>query len=148
MAYTPPQKTTFIGLFPAFVAVTDDQYAFWSAQAALVTGPMEGCLGARMDLATMLATAHYLTLAGVGTGTEAEMAAQGATGFRRIKSGTIELERADTSNDNDAGEWAATSYGLRVWPMLRACVGGPLVTATGSIGCGHSGYRSGPMPWQ
>ncbi|WP_284279023.1 DUF4054 domain-containing protein, partial [Sphingobium jiangsuense] len=88
MTYTPPSKADFIAIFPSFAAVTDDAYAFWSAQAALVTGPMEGCLGAQMDLATMLATAHYLALAGIGAGAESEMAAQGASGFRRIKSGT------------------------------------------------------------
>lgn len=145
MAYTPPPKADFIAIFPAFAAVTDDAYAFWSAQAALVTGPMEGCLGAQMDLATMLATAHYLALAGIGTGAESEMAAQGASGFRRIKSGTIELERADSAGSGDGGEWAATSYGQRVWPMLKICVAGPLVTGTGTIPCAGGYYRSGPI---
>lgn len=135
MTYTPPSKADFIAIFPSFAAVTDDAYAFWSAQAALVTGPMEGCLGAQMDLATMLATAHYLTLAGIGTGAESEMAAQGASGFRRIKSGTIELERADDASSSDGGEWAATSYGQRVWPMLKVCVAGPRVSSTGYLPC-------------
>ncbi|TCM21480.1 uncharacterized protein DUF4054 [Novosphingobium sp. PhB165] len=149
MAYTPPNKATFIAIFPAFAAVTDEQYAFWSAQAALITDPMEACLGARMDLATMLVTAHYLTQQGIGTGTEAEMAAQGASGFTRIKSGQLELQRSDSSGtDADGGDWATTSYGQRVWPMLSACAGsGPLVSGTGRV-VGVFGYRAGPMPWQ
>lgn len=145
MAYTVPDLATFIGVFPAFAAVTPEQYAFWSAQAAQITEPQQDCLGVRMDLATMLATAHYLALAGIGSGAESEMAAQGASGFKRIKSGTIELERADSAGSSDAGEWGATSYGLRLWPMLRACLAGPRVTATGSLPCG--GYQGGPLPW-
>jgi len=145
MAYTAPDKATFIAIFPAFAAVTDDTYAFWSGQAVLITSPQEACLGERMDLATMLATAHYLAEAGIGTGAESEMAAQGASGFKRIKSGTIELERADSTSASDAGIWGTTSYGLRLWPMLRACVAGPYVTGTGSIPCSGGFYRSGPL---
>jgi hypothetical protein len=99
-----------------------------------------------MDLATMLATAHFLALAGIGAGAESEMAAQGASGFKRIKSGTIELERADSASSSDSGEWGATSYGSRLWPMLRACLAGPRVTGTGVLPCG-GGYQSGPFPW-
>jgi len=146
MAYTPPNRADFIAVFPMFAAVTDEQYAFWSAQAVLITEPQEACLGARMDLASMLATAHFLALAGIGTGAESEMAAQGASGFKRIKSGTIELERADITSGSDAGEWGATSYGLRLWPMLRACLAGPRITGTGTLPCG-GGYQSGPFPW-
>lgn len=147
MAYAPPSKATFTGIFPAFGAVTDEQYAFWSARAARIVEPMQGCLGDDADLAAMLITAHLLTLQGIGTSTEAEMASQGASGFKRIKSGTLELERADSSSGGDAGEWGTTSYGAQVWPMLKACLAGPRVTGTGSLPCG-CGYRSGPLPWQ
>lgn len=135
MPYTAPTKATFVAAFPAFAAVTDDQYAFWSAQAVLVTEPIQACLGDRMDLATMLATAHYLTESGIGTGAESEMAAQGMGGFKRIKSGTIDLDRGDGSTTSDAGSWGTTSYGARVYPMLKACLTGPRVTATGTL-CG------------
>lgn len=147
MPYTAPDKTTFTGLFPAFAAVTDDQYEFWSGHAVSVTEPIEDCLGDRMDLATMLATAHYLTESGIGTGAESEMAAQGMGGFKSIKSGTISLERGDAKSSSDAGVWGSTSYGLRVWPMLRACLAGPRVTGTGALpgGCGFNGF-AGPLP--
>lgn len=148
MAYPPPDRTTFIEVFPALAAVTDTQYTFWSAQAVLITEPIEGCLDARMDLATMLVTAHLLTLQGIGTGAEAEMASQGATGFKRIKSGTLELERGDAASTGEGGLYATTDYGRQVWPMLKACVVGPRVTGTGSLPCGtgFNGYAA-PLPY-
>ncbi|PZU65239.1 DUF4054 domain-containing protein [Sphingobium sp.] len=148
MAYTPPTKATFIAIFPAFAAVADEAYAFWSAQAVLITEPLESCLGARIDLATMRATAHYLTQAGIGTGTESQMAAEGASGFKRIKSASIELERFDSSGAESMGDWGATSYGQQLYPMLKACLTGPRVTGTGAVigGCGFNGF-AGPLPY-
>lgn len=147
MPYTPPPKADFIAIFPTFAAVTDEQYAFWSEQATLVTEPIADCLGQRMDLATMLVTAHYLVLAGIGAGAESEIAAQGTSGFKRIKSGSLELERGDADKASTMGEWGATSYGQRAWPMLSACLAGPRVAGTGTVPYGV-GYRSGPFPWQ
>lgn len=149
MAYTPPEKATFIAIFPAFADVPDEAYDFWSARAGRVVDPMQACLGDDADLACMLITAHYLTQQGIGTSTEAEIAAQGATGFTRIKSGQLELQRSDSSNtDGDGGDWDTTSYGKRVWPMLRACVAGPLVSPTGRgpCGAGFNGF-AGPLPY-
>lgn len=145
MAYTPPDKAAFIAIFPAFAAVTDDAYTFWSGQAVLLTEPWQHCLDARMDLATMRATAWYLTDAGIGTGTESEMAAQGASGFKRIKSGTIELERGEAAAAADAGAYGTNSYGIAFFAMMKPCVSGPRVTGTGHLPCG--GYQGGPFPW-
>ena len=136
MAYVAPNKATFVALFPAFSAVEDAAYDFWAARAGRVVDPMVGCLGEDVDLAAMLITAHYLTLQGIGTGAEAQSAAGGTSGFKRVKSGSLELERADASGSG-AGEWAATSYGLRAWPMMRACLVGPRITGTGTL----PGYR-------
>lgn len=146
MTYTAPDKDTFTGLFPAFAAVTDDQYTFWSAQAVLVTEPIQDCLADRMDLATMLTTAHYLAESGIGTGAESEIAAQGMGGFKSIKSGSLSLERGDAA---DAGTWSTTSYGNRVYPMLSACLSGPRVTGTGTLpgGCGFNGYAGALRAW-
>lgn len=148
MAYTPPDKASFIAIFQAFAAVTDEAYAFWSAQAVLVTEPLQDCLGARMDLATMRATAHYLTQAGVGSGTESQMAAEGASGFKRIKSASIELERFDSSAAEAMGDWGTTTYGQQLYPMLKACLAGPRVTGSGPVigGCGFNGF-AGPLPY-
>lgn len=145
MTYAAPPKATFVALFPAFAAVSDDQYVFWSGQAVLVTVPIEACLGERMDLATMLCTAHYLAESGIGTGAESEMAAQGMGGFKSIKSGSLSLERADSSKTGDMGSWGTTSYGSRVYPMLSACLAGPRVTGTGTLPClGRFGPLGGP----
>ena len=148
MAYSPPAKATFIGIFPAFAAVTDEAYAFWSAQAVLITEPLQDCLGARMDLATMRATAWYLTDAGIGTGAESEMAAQGASGFKSIKSGTISLERGESSSSDSAGIYGTNSYGVAFYGMIRPCLAGPRVTGTGALPCGgaFNGF-AGPLPW-
>lgn len=147
MAYVAPNKATFVAIFPAFAAVTDEQYAFWSGQAGLIVDPIAGCLDARADLACMLITAHYLTQQGIGAGAESESAAQGMSGYKRIKSGTLELERGDTATSTDnMGDWGATSYGQRVFPMLQVCLGGPRVTGTGAmLGCGFNGF-AGPLP--
>lgn len=133
MAYTPPDKATFIAIFTAFAAVTDEAYAFWSARAGRIVDPMQACLGEDADLAAMLATAWYLTDQGVGAGAESEMAAQGASGFKRLKSGTMEIEKADNAAASSAGIYGSNSYGLRFYGMIKPCLSGPRVTGTGSF---------------
>ena len=150
MTYTPPPKDDFIAIYPLFATVGDPAYTFWSTQAANAIGHFEDCLGDRMDLAGMLAIAHYLTKAGIGTGTEAQIAAEGASGFKSIRSGSLSLERSDGSTSTSGGEWGTTSFGQQLWPMLKACVGGPIVSSTGYVGgnCGYNGF-AGPLPtWQ
>jgi hypothetical protein len=149
MAYSAPAKATFTGIFPAFTAVTDEAYAFWSARAARIVDPLQECLADDAELACMLATAQYLTQQGVGTGTESEMAAQGASGFKRLKSGSLELEKADNASAAGMGDWGTTSYGVRLYPMLKACVGGPRVTGTGCVvgGGGFNGFAGAIPPW-
>jgi hypothetical protein len=135
MAYSPPTKATFTAAFPTFAAVSDETYDLWLAQAIIITEPRESCLGAQMDMATMLLTAHLLTLAGVGTGAESEMAAQGMAGFKSMRSGSLSLDRGE-SKSTSGGVYATTSFGQRFWAMFAPCVSGPLVTATGYLPCG------------
>ncbi|HTH10776.1 MAG TPA: DUF4054 domain-containing protein, partial [Acidovorax sp.] len=89
-------------------------------------------------------TAHLLCQNGLGSGTEAQMAAEGMGGFTRIKSGTLELERG--SGSTSGGDWASTSYGQRLWPMIKGCVAGPRVTGTGSVCVGGFNGWAGPLP--
>lgn len=136
MTYTRATLEEFQAVFPPFAAVTEPQYAFWATRAErIVTDAFED----DHLFATELLTAHYLTLQGLGTGAEAEMAAQGAPGFTRIKSGTIELERGAATNAS-MGEYGSTAYGRQFWPLLRAYWAGPRVTDTGTLPRG--GY-----PW-
>lgn len=138
-------QSGFIAAFPAFASAPAASVAYWSEQAAMITAPFEECLGDRYQFATWLVTAHHLVLAGLGTGAEAQMAAQGMAGFKSIKSGTLSLDRGDNYSAG-AGEWGATSYGLRVWPMLKACVAGPRVTGTGSLVGGRFNGYAGLLP--
>lgn len=146
MAYAAPDLADFTARFPSFAGVSNDTYALWSADAAAITGAKESCLGDRIDLATMYLTAHYLTGVGIGTGAESEMAAQGAAGFKAIRSGSLSLERAEESGA-DAGQFGTTSWGRQFWAMFRGCVSGPLVTGTGCLpySGGFNGY-AGPLP--
>ena len=149
MAFTAPAKATFTGVFPAFTAVSDEAYTFWSARAARIVDPIQSCLADDAKLACMLATAHYLTQQGIGTGTDAQMAAQGASGFKRIKSGSLELEKADNAAVSGMGDWGTTSFGVQLYPLLKACVGGPRVTGTGCVvgGNGFNGFAGVLPPW-
>ena len=142
MAYSAPTKDQFAAIFPAFAAVSDEAYTFWSARAARIVDPLQSCLGDDAELACMLATAHYLAGQGIGTGTDSQL----PQGIQRIKSGTIEIERA-SGNGASMGEWAASSYGQQLFPMLKACTAGPRVTATGALPCGgaFNGF-AGPLP--
>ena len=144
MAYSPPTKSAFVAVFPAFAAVTDEAYAFWSARAARIVDPLQSCLGDDAELACMLATAHYLAGQGIGTGTDSQL----PQGIQRIKSGTIEIERASGDGAASMGDWGGTSYGQQLFPMLKACLGGPRVSATGALPCGgaFNGF-AGPLPW-
>lgn len=148
MAYTPPDRTVFIGIYPAFAAVTPEAYTYWSTEAVRRIAHLEDCLADGMNTAAMLATAHLLTKAGIGTGTDAQMAAEGASGFKSIRSGSLSLERFDRgSAGSEGGDWATTSYGMELWPMLKACLAGPFVSSTGRLpgGCGFNG-DAGPLP--
>lgn len=143
MAYTPPDKAAFIAIFPAFASVSDEAYTFWSARAGRIIDGKAECLGDDADLAAMLATAHYLSGQGIGTSTDSQLPA----GISRIKSGTIEIERDSSADTASMGEWGGTSYGRQLWPMLKACLGGPRVTGTGyaPYGAGFNGF-AGPLP--
>ena len=142
MTYTVPDQSTFEALFPAFAGTAAAAYDFWAARAGRIIDPMQSCLGDDADLAAMLATAHYLTLQGLGTGAEAEAASGGMLGYKSISSGQLSLERFDSADANTT-EWASTSYGARVWPMLRACVAGARVTGTGVLPCVRGRYPHG-----
>jgi len=145
MAYSAPTKDQFTAIFPAFAAVSDEAYAFWSARAARIVDQIQACLGDDAELACMLATAHYLAQQGLGTGTDSQL----PQGIQRIKSGTIEIERASGGNAASMGDWGGTSYGQQLYPMLKACVGGPRVTGTGCVlgGGGFNGFAGVLPPW-
>ena len=70
-------------------------------------------------------------------------AAQGMAGFKRIKSGSLELERSDAQASASMGSWGPSSFGAQLYPMLKACVAGPRVTGTGTWPVYTAGYPYG-----
>lgn len=73
----------------------------------------------------MLYAAHALTLAGLGTGAEAEVSANGMDGFTTIKSGGLSLSRSAQSMD--MSQLSSTSYGRRYLEILKRNSLGPRV---------------------
>lgn len=137
MTYTRATLEEFVAVFPSFAAVTETQYDFWAARAERV---VTDAFGDDQLFATELLTAHLLVLAGLGTGAEAQMAAQGASSFTRIKSGTIDLDRGARAATSG---YASTSYGSQFLPLLKMYLGGPRVTGTGTLPC----YGYPPCPY-
>lgn len=122
-------------MFPAFAAVQDDTAQAWLDRAArtVTTAWPE----ADRKHGEMLLAAHLMTLNGLGTGVEAEMAAQGMGSFKSMRSGSLSLDRGEAGDTAHMGEFGATQYGRQFWPLLRANAGGPRVTRSGTLtgGC-------------
>lgn len=125
MPYTSPTFAEFTAVFDEFAGAVEAKYDYWLARAERV---ITTAYGDDQSHCTMLLTAHYLTVAGEGTGAMAQRMANfgGAT---RVKSGSLELAW-DGGGDSDG--FKATKYGQEVWPYIRAnSLGG--VTGTGTV---------------
>jgi hypothetical protein len=127
MAFTAPSATDLKAAFPAFAAVDDNTIAYWLDRAARTVD--QGWPEDDGPHAQMLLAAHLMVQQGLGTGAEAEAYAAGAGGFKRLKSGALEIERSDAKG----GDLASTSYGAQFAALQRAIVGGPRVTGTGAL---------------
>lgn len=123
-------------LIPAFAAVPDATVQVWLNRAARIVDA--SWAEADQQHAQILLAAHYMTLNGLGTGAEAELAASGTLGFKSMKSGALSLDRGDSDQFKHMGEYGTTAYGRQFWPLLKANKGGPLITGTGRAigGCG------------
>ena len=106
--------------FPGFAAVADAVVQSALDEAALQAGA-DWAGEADIRLGRLLLAAHILTLDGQGSGAEAAAAAAG--GFRRMRSGALELERAA---DAGPGALDSTGYGRRFLELMRRNV--PAVT--------------------
>lgn len=127
---TPATPADVRATLPAFAAVGDAVIQTWLDRAARV---VDGSWAEADQVhAQILLAAHLMTLNGVGTGAEAEMAASGALGFKSMRSGSLSLDRGDAgAGDAAMGEYGSTAYGRQFYPLLRANRGGPRVTASG-----------------
>lgn len=116
MTYVPPTPADFKTRYPSFVDVPD-------ATVQAVLNEAETRVTDRwreVDRlpAVMLYTAHVLTLEGLGTGTESEVA--GTDGFKVIRSGSLTLERFDNGSiTSNSSQLRSTSFGRRFYELLR-----------------------------
>ena len=123
MAYTVPTAANLKARFPAFAAVPDQTVtaAIERAQRQVDQSWTEGDYGEGI----MLYAAHDMTLDGLGTGADAQANAQGLSGFRSIRSGSLSLERASGAGSGDSAGIESTSYGQRFARLRRQNRAGP-----------------------
>jgi hypothetical protein len=119
-------ELAFKAAFPAFADTPRDAIAYWHGRAEAV---ITDAYGDQKDHATMLLTAHHLTMQGQGGGAAAQRMSKfgGAT---RVKSGSLELA---WDGGGDSMGFKATIYGQELWPIARNVLGIGGVTATGTV---------------
>lgn len=146
--YNPPTPAYLVLMFPQFAAVAPSTIAAYivranrSVDATWTQGDYA--------FAIMLLACHLMTLAGLGTGTEAEMNAQGMAGFSMIRSGQLTLQRAATSGGAGGevpSEWSGSLYGKQFYALLRQNKAGPGLAAGVAPACVYPGYPGGAYPW-
>jgi hypothetical protein len=126
MAYVSPTYAEFTAIFDAFATTDEAKFDYWLARAERV---ITDAYGDDQLHATMLLTAHYLTMQGEGGGAAAQRMSKfgGAT---RVKSGSLELA---WDGGGDSMGFKATIYGQELWPIARNVLGIGGVTATGTV---------------
>ena len=131
MAYTDPDADDLQAAFPAFAAVADETVEFWLTRARrqVDTRWTED----DYQMGQMLLACHLMTLQGLGTGAEAEAAAQGTGDYKTIRTGSVTLERFDRDNNAAQGTLQSTSYGRQWLALAKANRGGPLIMGTGTL---------------
>lgn len=118
MPYTAPTADQLQAKYPAFAAVTDETVDLFivDANRMVDTTWTEG----DYQTAIMLYACHLLTLAGYGTGGDAQVNAQGLAGFRSIRSGQLSLDRGSAdANTGIPTEFSGSIYGQQFWHLLR-----------------------------
>lgn len=129
--YNPPTPAYLVMMYPAFAAVPSSTIAAYITQAnrAVDTTWTEG----DYTFAIMLYACHLMVQAGLGTGAEAQAAASGLLGYKRVKSGQLDLERAgkaDSGASKVPDEYAGTTYGQQYWYLLLKNRRGPRVAVS------------------
>lgn len=120
MAYTKPTPAEFKAMYPAFAAIGDDTVQLYLTKAERMVD--QSWTVGDYPYGIMALAAHYMVTAGLGTGAEAEVNAQGMGSFTTIRSGQLTLQRAATSGSggNDPyAEFSGSVYGRDFLSMLR-----------------------------
>lgn len=131
MPYTQATAADLKARFARFAAVADETIDIWLTTARRDVDA-SWCEDDRA-YAEMLLAAHHLTTEGFGTGTEAQLAADGLAGMQSIKSGQLSLTVSDAMANAKPGSVESTTYGQRFLELLRKNRGGPRVAPTGSL---------------
>lgn len=131
MAYTEPSADDLQVRFPRFADVADATIEVHLTEARRSVDA-SWCEDDRA-LGEMLLAAHTMTLEGLGSGTEAELAAEGMGDIRSLRSGSLQFTKSEAAMGSAAGEIGSTTYGRRYLELLRSNRGGARVTNTGSF---------------
>jgi len=132
MAYENPTADDLQSAFPKFADVADVTVEFWLTRARRAVD--ESWCEDDYAMGQMLMASHLMTLQGLGSGTEAELAAQGLSDFKSVRSGSFSFTKAEGEASQAAsGELASTSYGRQFIALARANRGGPRITPTGTV---------------
>lgn len=132
MAYTQATASDLKARFPRFAAVADETVEIYLTDARR-----------RVDatwteddraMGEMLLACHLMTLEGLGSGTEAQIAAEGLGDFTSVKSGQFSFSRSSGSDAMAAaGTMKSTSYGRRWLDLAKINRGGPRIGASGTV---------------
>lgn len=119
MAYTIPTPATLRTKFPAFTAVPDATIQAYIDQAAGMID--QTWLETDYTYGIELYAAHLMVLAGLGTGAQAQAAAEGLLGYSTVRSGQLTLQRAATSQSGGGvpSPYDQTAYGIQFYWLAR-----------------------------
>lgn len=132
MAYTQATAASLKAAFTKFTAVADETVEFWLTRARRSVDA--SWTEDDRAMGEMLLACHYMTLEGLGAGTEAQIAAEGLGDFTSVKSGQFSFTRKDGGEGSaDAGSLGSTSYGRQWLTLCRVNRGGARITPTGSV---------------
>lgn len=117
--------------YPRFADVTDSVVEFWleRARRSVDTSWTQDDYA----MGQMLLAAHLMTLEGIGSGTEAELNAQGMGDFDSVRSGSFSFTRGKNSSGAASGTLKSTGYGRQFYALARANRGGARATSGGVI---------------
>lgn len=131
MAYVDATAADLKAAFPRFADVEDATVEFWLVRARRSVD--QSWTEGDYTFAQELLAAHYMTLEGLGAGTEAELNAQGLGDFTSVKSGSFSFTRKGGSDSVKAGSLGSTTYGQRWAALAKANKGGPRVSPSGEV---------------
>lgn len=128
-AYADPSAATLKAAFTKFASVADSTVEFWLDRARRHVD--QSWTEGDYAMGQMLLACHLMTLEGLGTGTEAQIAAEGLGDFTSVKSGQFSFTRGESAAAG--GSLGSTSYGRQWLALAKLNRGGARLTPTGSV---------------